>query len=504
MLRPDQEKLTNGSIKLLNRHKRIVAQSPTGGGKTYCFSAMSHRYINKRKDDVMIVVHRKELLTQTKNTLFNIYGINPTVIIAGTKHIKPARVYVVMVESAYKRLPKIPTKIGLLIIDECHEAIHNKMLEHFPESYIIGFSATPISSSKKNPLNKFYEEIICGADIQELIKIDALCQNITYAPREVVERSGISVRGNDFNDVEMSQMFSKPKYIHSTVQAYEKHALGKKTIIFNVDIAHSLKVCEAFKVKGYQVRHLDGTTPPNERRHIFNWFHTTPDAILCNVGVATTGFDEPSIECVIFNKSTMSLSLWLQCTGRGSRPFEGKTIFIIIDMGENAITHGDWNDKRDWSYIFHHPPKPGEKGVAPVKNCPNCDAIIHAGAMNCPYCQWTFEKVERAEPIIQEYIVITKNINVEKLIASHSKNKEYYTFFDIGTKIANNAKKNLARMDNKIASDLSKEYFKLAEQWCKIRKKDWNNWHKEKATEHLYELLEKNFSGWKNPFTLVG
>jgi superfamily II DNA or RNA helicase len=144
-----------------------------------------------------------------------------------------------------------------------------------------------------------------------------------------------------------------------------------KTIIFNCNIDHSKKVNEAFGAFGYPSRHLDGEVDEHARRATLLWFKNTPGAILNNIGVLTTGFDEPSLQTVIVNKSTMSLPLWLQMTGRGARPFPEKQFFTIIDMGGNALTHGDWSDSRDWSYEFQNPDKP-KNGEAPTKVCVGC------------------------------------------------------------------------------------------------------------------------------------
>ena len=93
------------------------------------------------------------------------------------------------------------------------------------------------------------------------------------------------------------------------------------------------------------------------RDEIVQWYKDTPNAILCNVAILTTGFDAPDTETVIMNRATLSMPLWLQCTGRGSRPSKNKQMFKILDLGENAITHGDWCDSRDWKLIFEKPPK---------------------------------------------------------------------------------------------------------------------------------------------------
>lgn len=44
----------------------IVYQLPTGGGKTVIFTEISHRFIQRNNTSVVIVVHRNELLRQTR------------------------------------------------------------------------------------------------------------------------------------------------------------------------------------------------------------------------------------------------------------------------------------------------------------------------------------------------------------------------------------------------------------------------------------------------------
>lgn len=484
------------SQKLASGVRKVVAQLATGGGKTVMFSAISHRYVSKSRKSVLILVHRKELLQQTRRTLFNAFGINCQIIIAGMKHIPPADVYVGMVESVNRRISLLQN-IGLVIIDEAHLNIHYKMIEHFPDQFIIGFTATPLSANKRKPMKDYFDDIVCCVDIPHLIATGSLCQNITYAPKDVVDRSELAVKNGEFDDSLMGVSFSKPKYINNTVSAYERWGKGTKTIVFNVNINHSLAVTEAFIGKGYNCRHIDGGTTSTERDRILNWFQTTPDAILCNVGILTAGFDSPTIETVIMNRSTLSMPLWLQCTGRGSRPTPAKSAFTIIDMGSNAVSLGDWNVSRDWENIFFNPPKKAEDGVAPSKNCPECDAIIPASTRTCGFCGYEFPaKEEQAEQELSEFVVVTKGIDVRGIIEAHKDKKEYYPFFKIGTDLAKSAKQTVPKMTDDNAAFILTKYDELARVWCKERNKRYNQWHQERAKDHLFTELAKIFKSW--------
>lgn len=492
-LRDYQERSVIEVAKKLRTHRKIVFQLATGGGKTITFSAITKRYIEKSGKAVLILVHRKELMVQTIRTLFHAYGISGQMIRAGMKHVPKAAVYVGMVESTVRRIPQ---DIGLVIIDEAHNLSFAKMFDLFPTEYIIGFTATPLTSNKKKPLKNYYEDIVTGVDIPDLIAQGSLCQNITYAPKETVDASKLKVKAGEYDDKMMAMEFSKAKHIQNTVDAYKKHGNGGKCLVFNVNIEHSKLVNEAFVNAGFNSRSVDSTS--GDRDEIVKWYLNTPDAVLNNVGILTMGFDAPDTEIIIMNRATLSMPLWLQCCGRGSRPTDSKSAFTIIDLGQNAITHGDWSDSRDWENIFFNPPKVGKPGVAPVKNCPECDAILPARVRECKYCGHVFPppEVEEAERL-SDFVIVTRGIDVPSLIESNRLKKEYYPFFLIGKELAYAAKKTIPEMTDENFKFILNNYFLLAAEWCKAKDKKFNQWHKDRATENLITELQTNFKKWQ-------
>jgi type I site-specific restriction endonuclease len=146
-------------------------------------------------------------------------------------------------------------------------------------------------------------------------------------------------------------MAMQEKLLH----AYTEKSLGKKTLIFNNGINTSLYVYDTFREAGYPIRHLDNTSSPEDRRQILSWFKKTPDAILTSVGILTTGFDEPTVESIILNRATKSLTLYYQMIGRGSRKLPNKDTFTVIDLGNNAARFGLWSEPVDWQHIFKSP-----------------------------------------------------------------------------------------------------------------------------------------------------
>jgi superfamily II DNA or RNA helicase len=494
-LRDYQIKLTDDVIRKLSKRK-VIAQLATGGGKTVCFSSITKRYIDKHEKSVLILVHRKELLQQTRRSLHNAFNLDCQIIIAGMKTIPYNRIYVGMVETVKRRIDQLHN-IGMIIIDEAHIANFNLIHNHFPESYFIGFTATPLAAAKDKPLKNYYNDIVCGIDIADLIKIGSLCANETYAAKDSVNRKELSIKAGEFDNNLMGLEFSQPQHVKNVVKIYKEKAEGTKAIVFNVNIEHSLKVTDAFKEAGYNCRHFDGETDSNERTEVLSWFENTPGAILCNVGIATTGFDEPTIETVIVNRSTMSMPLWLQMTGRGSRPTEFKKTFTIIDMGGNAITHGDWCDRHNWDYLFWNPPKKGE-GVAPVKDCPKCMRILHAKVMICPECGHEFPPPkQKVEEELSEFVLVTKNINVLDIIYECRFNKEYRPFFKLAESFARELKYTTKELNQEkfiftlhILEDKHRE-------WCRLVGKKYDQWHQNLTRTKLIEELKNYYKTWE-------
>ena len=481
ILRPYQERfITNISAKL-RIHRKVVAQLATGGGKTVCFAEICDRYCAKSSQDVLILVHREELLTQASKAI----NLPVQKVVAGMKTIPPARVYVAMVESAHKRLDLF-TNIGMVIVDECHIGNFTKVIDHFKEQYIIGFTATPLAAKKTNPLRNYFDDIVCGIDIPDLIEQGFLAPEQTYSSSSIVERAKLKMKAGDFDAAQMGAMYKEPKYIDTTLKAYQKHSLGRKTIIFNCNVEHSMAVNSAFIEAGFNSRHLDANSP--DRAEVLEWFANTPDAILNNIGIATTGFDQPDIETVIVNKATASMPLWLQMCGRGARPHPIKLAFTIIDLGGNCMTHGSWAASRNWEDIFHNPKKPGA-GVAPVKECPTCQALLHTSKMTC-FCGYEFPKKVVLDQGIEDFILMTDSVDIKRLIQINEHHKEYRSLFVAVEHVALLAKKNIKKINSEAYLHIEKKNHEIARLWCRERNRKFNRFHKDLVDEKLKTTLK--------------
>ncbi|GAB3550279.1 DEAD/DEAH box helicase [Spirosoma fluminis] len=417
-----------------NRRKVILCL-PTGGGKTACFSYMAHQVLTKKDSAgqqtgrVLILTDREELLTQAGGSLTK-FGIRPEHITADNRLIsKRARCYVGMIETYYNRLKKALAhgpqatdwllNFNLIIIDEAHRGNFRKILQLYSDQklspYIVGATATPLSTKKDDPLSNYYDALVCPVQISELIDQGFLVPAITYAAK--VDRSKLRTDNKgEYTDESQMDVFGGRQVYGGLIEKFMQYGIvdGKplKTICFNVNVEHSKQVCQAFNDAGIAARHVDGKTDPDERASIFRAFKTGHIAVLCNVGIATTGFDEPSIRLVIVNRATTSKALWLQMVGRGSRLYADKDHFILLDMGDNYKELDLWESAVDWDELWcKKRKKSADKDVAPVRSCPACEALASASAKVCPVCSYEFPKPVRGEAEAVEFELVSDGLD---------------------------------------------------------------------------------------------
>lgn len=337
----------------------LLYQLPTGGGKTVIFSEIVRRYIENHDKKVVILTHRIELCKQTSNMLTS-FNVHNKVINSKVKELPDQdqyKCFVAMVETLNNRLNDKKLRledIGLVIIDEAHYNSFRKLFKFFEKCFILGVTATPLSSNIKLPMKDNYQKLIVGDDISTLIKNKFLAKADLYNFDVELNTLKIGVNG-DYTVKSSETLYTNAYMLSKLVFAYEEMSKGKKTLIFNNGINTSKEVYYTFKQAGYNIRHLDNACSKQERKEILKWFKNTSDGILTSVSILTTGFDEPTVESVILNRATRSLTLYFQMIGRGSRILKDKDSFLVLDLGNNAVRFGPWDQAVDWQHIFKYP-----------------------------------------------------------------------------------------------------------------------------------------------------
>ncbi|WP_412984958.1 DEAD/DEAH box helicase [Pontimicrobium sp. IMCC45349] len=337
----------------------LLYQLPTGGGKTVIFSEIVRQYLKNHNKRVLVMTHRIELCKQT-STMLTEFGVMNKVVDSKAKldDQNDYQCFVAMVETLNNRLKddKLDiSDIGLVIIDEAHYNSFTKLFKFFDKSFVLGVTATPLSSNIELPMTDNYNELIVGESIESLIENKFLSRAEMFSYNVGLTSLVVGANG-DYTVKSSEDLYTNNEMLSKLMDAYQERCKGKKTLIFNNGINTSLYVYDLFRTAGYPIAHLDNTASKKERAAILKWFKETPDAILTSVSILTTGFDEPSVEAIILNRATKSLTLYYQMIGRGSRIYKDKDTFDVIDLGNNFHRFGPWGSGNlDWQRIFKSP-----------------------------------------------------------------------------------------------------------------------------------------------------
>lgn len=431
-LYPHQNKDTNVLFEKLKTNKRLIYQASTGYGKGVVIAWVG-KYAGYGKP--LIVCHREVLVDQLIDNMA-LLGMTSEKIVQETKKLHhKSDCYVGMIESIYNRILKNPNflkDVGLIICDEAHRKEFLKLFPLIPKAKVVGFTATPVWLERETywkcnycrteydhnkeccgyetaewgrslTMSKYFDDIVVGANIKYLIENGFLVQDISIC--KTFDDTSLKTKNGEFTTESLDAVFDTQEAKYDVVKHYEEYALGKKTIIFNSSIKANKHLLEEFKKAGYENVKLDDSKSKEEpSKDIIQWFKDTPDAILLNVDKYTAGMDVTDIECVILNRATLSLSLFLQCAGRGGRSTKliPKDHFILIDLGGNVARHLEWSDdSRDWEKIFFEgigEDKAKKQALDQITDCPECGMLYPRTTKVCPECGYSEEKT----PIVKE------------------------------------------------------------------------------------------------------
>jgi len=403
---------------LRNKDGNPCVVLPTGSGKTPLLSAICMDAVTMWNGRVLVLAHVKELLEQSANTLRRIAPDLPVGVYSAGLNSRDTNESVIVagIQSVYTRADELG-HFDLIIVDECHllapegdgmyQTFLTAMREINPLIRLIGLTATPY---------RMKSGLLCGPDnllndicfeigVKELIEQKYLCPLKTKGGRSKVDCSNLHIRAGEFIPAEVDELMNNADLVASAcreiiMQTKDRHSV----LIFAASVAHAEHVKETIeKFSGCECGLVTGDTPSTDRETILKRFkgekvdsNLFGDAVpqlkyLVNVNVLTTGFDAPNVDCVVLLRPTASPGLYYQCCGRGFRLHESKQDCLVLDYGGNILRHGPVDA------ITVKDSREGQKGVVPMRECPECQTIMHARVKICPDCGYVFPEPEAAK-----------------------------------------------------------------------------------------------------------
>lgn len=407
-LRDYQKDALNALYKSLKKNDKVLLALPTGAGKTVMMVEWALKMMQQNKRTA-IIVDRIELLQQTLqllNTKVSILHRNYT-------FDADALIHIIMLQTANRQLSRLlDVQFDFIFFDEIHQYCEGTTFAALCDSQshakIIGVSATPIDD--KGYLLQNFDDCINNIQTQQLIEQGYLTKPIYYAPQDYnLDLRYIRMTGGDYDVGELDELMANVECAEKIYDEWFKIAKDRKTIVFCTSIKQAQVLCDYFYKQGVNARAIHSQLAYDERENILYNFSVGIVSVVFNVGILVAGFDEPSVNCIVFANPTKRLRRYLQQAGRGLRIAPNKDNCIMLDCADIVREHGFCDDLRFFAK------KPKIEDVCLVKQCPECGAIVNKSAKTCPYCGYDFSIIqEETKPMTKKQLEkLEKALNMQ-------------------------------------------------------------------------------------------
>ena len=364
-----QEDMKERIEKALRLHRSVMAQMPTGTGKTYLLTAAIDSFVEDNPNTkVWIVAHRKELVSQIEETIKKFYSYssskNKSLLVS---------VKAMSIQWLSRHYNEIEEEPGMIVIDEAHHALaktYKEMWKRFPKAKFLGLTATPCRLNGKGFMDLF-DVLVQSWNIPEFISKGRLATYdfVSIKSDGVTQRliDSLQKRGadGDYQNKEMDMLLNKKPSIERLYQSLEEFGKDRKGIVYAINISHAQKITKLYQEHGVKAIAIDSKTPATERQQDIEAFKKGDIQVLVNVDIFSEGFDCPDVEFVQLARPTLSLAKYLQMVGRGLRVAKGKKNCVIIDNVGLYRVFGLPSQVWNWNAMFEGKLKVGKKMETP-------------------------------------------------------------------------------------------------------------------------------------------
>lgn len=352
-----QEDMVKRVQEAFRHHDSVMVQMPTGTGKTYLLAALVGLFL---KEEVWVVAHRRELVSQIKDTLEKFFS-----------SLKSTSIKVISIQWLSRHYGEMEEKPGLIVIDEAHHALaetYAEVMNAYPKAKKLGLTATPYRLNGKG-FTDLFDTLLCSWSMERFIAEERLSLYDYYSIKPdsaaQLQIDSLQKRGadGDYQQKELNEVMDVKPSLERLCLTIKEYVPGKKGIVYAISIQHAEHIAEFYRENSIKAVAISSKTPLAERQELIERFkassllsslNSTSDEIevLVSVDLFSEGFDCPDVEFIQLARPTLSLAKYMQMVGRGLRVAEEKDYCVILDNVGLYKRFGLPSVDRDWQSMF--------------------------------------------------------------------------------------------------------------------------------------------------------
>ena len=327
-----QEDMKERIEKALRLHRSVMAQMPTGTGKTVLLASVVESFLREHSNcNVWIVAHRRELVSQIRETIERVFSkITPSLFtlkegstshpdplssgareetapprrseplrskVGGPSKVSPdclsasafnVPIKAVSIQWLAKHYDEIEEEPGMIVIDEAHHALaktYKEMWERFPKAKFLGLTATPCRLNGKG-FTDLFDVLVQSWDVPEFISKGRLATYdfVSIKSDGVTQRliDSLQKRGadGDYQNKEMDMLLNKKPSIERLYRSLEEFGKDRKGIVYAININHANAIAEFYREHGIAAVAIDSRTPSSLRKELIERFKASNTSFL--------------------------------------------------------------------------------------------------------------------------------------------------------------------------------------------------------------------------------
>ena len=355
-----QEDMVKRVQEAFRHHDSVMVQMPTGTGKTMVLANIVFSFLEMCNHPIWIVAHRRELVSQIKDTLERFFS-----------SLQATSIKVMSIQWLSKHYGEMEEKPGLIVIDEAHHALaetYAEVMNAYPKAKKLGLTATPYRLNGKG-FTDLFDILLCSWSMEKFIAAGRLSLYDYYSikPDSAAQLliDSLQKRGadGDYQQKELNEVMDVKPSLERLCLTIKEYVPGKKGIVYAISIQHAEHIAEFYRENGIKAVAISSQTPLAERQELIERFKasslssslnsTSGDIeVLVSVDLFSEGFDCPDVEFIQLARPTLSLAKYMQMVGRGLRVAEGKEYCVILDNVGLYKRFGLPSVDRDWQSMF--------------------------------------------------------------------------------------------------------------------------------------------------------
>ena len=264
-----QEDMLKRVQEAFRHYDSVMVQMPTGTGKTHVLAAFVELFLKK---NVWVVAHRRELVSQIKETLARFFPA-----------LDSEKIQVTSIQWLSRHYMEIKEKPSLIVIDEAHHALaetYAEVMNAYPKAKKLGLTATPYRMNGKG-FTDLFEMLLCSWSMERFIAEGRLSLYDYYSIKpdsaDQLLVDSLQKRGadGDYQQKELNEVMDVRPSLERLCLTIKEYVPGKKGIVYAISIQHAEHIAEFYRENGIKAVAISSKTPSSLRKELIERFKKT-------------------------------------------------------------------------------------------------------------------------------------------------------------------------------------------------------------------------------------